>query len=133
MIITDRYGFEWALGDCSDISLARVLLEEDDNTYYIGFSFKDDSEYYKIPFSTKEEAEAVLRQIDERMEHPLVDYTADEEAKKLYQKAKEHEERARQLNESAKRYYQNVMGSDEEFKKFLACKPILGGLAPETE
>ena len=67
MIITDKDGFGWALGDCSHISLARVLLEEFDNTYYIGFSFKGEAGYHQIPFATKEEAETVLKQIDARM------------------------------------------------------------------
>lgn len=67
MRITDKDGFGWALGDCSDIGLAHELLEEDDNTYYVGIQLKSDRGFSQIPFATKEEAESALKQIDAAM------------------------------------------------------------------
>lgn len=141
MIITDKDGFGWALSDCSDISMARVLLEEYDNTYYVGIQLKGDRGFSQIPFATKEEAESVLKEIDAAMEavrnhwNPThvktesrwdITFVKDailkeaeeyyKEAKLAEDNAKKLEEKARQLNKNAKRYYDNVMENNKDYK-----------------
>lgn len=154
MIITDKNGELHSIDPKMVIKQECVTLgifEEGEIKDYPGLAItlRNYAEINPITyaFATKEEAETVLKHIDERMEHPLmcvhpakpVDCTSLEETKEYYEKAKQAEKTARQYYEAAYRMLQQQpVSTHSQFSQqpppYISTIPRnTGGMAPKTE